>query len=294
MEPRRESHLLQGRFGGTTAWEFQSKGPTSTTTKHPKLLQLMERFATPPYVGCIFFHSSRPSDGIWWPKFPTEPGLAMPLRYEVRGDIISGLGAYKRAVTDYQSAMKLGAEVKEKATCHQETTGSVAGFQNLTSFVDVSDGFLLRGKNMEKFAQKLTLESRLKKHSWSPWSWISWPVWRITVRKGENTLVNLLVLFLGHSFHPFSPKVAKAEAAMQEKTAEKSEKVPVTVLTGFLGSGHLAFFLVGEGWHGWAMDGENITEVNGMCWQDLECFCFLAWMTEWRWTPCLETILMYK
>jgi len=34
----------------------------------------------------------------------------------VRGDIISGLGAYKRAVTDYQSAMKLGAEVKEKAT----------------------------------------------------------------------------------------------------------------------------------------------------------------------------------
>ncbi len=70
----------------------------------------------------------------------------MPLRYEVRGDIISGLGAYKRAVTDYQSAMKLGAEVKEKATCHQETTGSVAGFQNLTSFVDVSDGFLLRGK----------------------------------------------------------------------------------------------------------------------------------------------------
>ena len=34
----------------------------------------------------------------------------------MRGDIISGLGAYKRAVTDYQSAMKLGAEVKEKAT----------------------------------------------------------------------------------------------------------------------------------------------------------------------------------
>ena len=37
----------------------------------------------------------------------------------MRGDIISGLGAYRRAVTDYQSAMKLGAEVKEKATLRE-------------------------------------------------------------------------------------------------------------------------------------------------------------------------------
>ena len=79
-------------------------------------------------------------------------------------------------------------------------------------------------------------------------------------------------------------KVAKAEAATKEKIAEKNDKVPVTVLTGFLGSGYLAFF-VGE-CNGAGRGKYNQAEVN-------ECdvlarlgnFCFLR---EWRGTPCLE------
>ena len=71
-------------------------------------------------------------------------------------------------------------------------------------------------------------------------------------------------------------KVAKAEAATKEKIAEKNDKVPVTVLTGFLGSGYLAFF-VGE-CNGAGRGKYNQAEVNECdvlaSWQDWETFAF--------------------
>jgi len=79
-------------------------------------------------------------------KLTTEQRDTLCKMYEVRGDIISGLGAYKRAVTDYQSAMKLGAEVKEKVAKAEAATKEKIAEKNDKVPVTVLTGFLGSGK----------------------------------------------------------------------------------------------------------------------------------------------------
>ena len=64
--------------------------------------------------------------------------------YEVRGDIITGLGANKRAALDYQCAEKLGAEVKAKMSKAEAALKETANKEKVP--VTVLTGFLGSGK----------------------------------------------------------------------------------------------------------------------------------------------------
>ncbi|CAE7357838.1 Cbwd1 [Symbiodinium pilosum] len=66
--------------------------------------------------------------------------------YEVRGDIITGLGAHKRASADYQSAQALGAQVSEKMAKAQAATQEPVSSDSAKVPVTVLTGFLGSGK----------------------------------------------------------------------------------------------------------------------------------------------------
>ncbi|CAE7511357.1 Cbwd1 [Symbiodinium pilosum] len=66
--------------------------------------------------------------------------------YEVRGDIITGLGAHKRAFADYQSAQTLGAKLSEKMAKSQAATKEPAPASSAKVPVTVLTGFLGSGK----------------------------------------------------------------------------------------------------------------------------------------------------
>ena len=65
--------------------------------------------------------------------------------YEVRGDVIRGLGATKRAVLDYQCAQRLGAEVKDKLSKVEALKGQATAKKEKVP-VTVLTGFLGSGK----------------------------------------------------------------------------------------------------------------------------------------------------
>ena len=60
--------------------------------------------------------------GEYKAKLSEEQKAVLMKMYEVRGDIITGLGAHKRAMVDYQSAQELGAQVKDKVLKAEEAT----------------------------------------------------------------------------------------------------------------------------------------------------------------------------
>ena len=81
-------------------------------------------------------------------KFTKEQSDVLQKMYEVRGDIINGLGAYKRAIVDYQAAQKLGAlGVEEKlAKAEAATEEKTLLSQGDKVPVTVLTGFLGSGK----------------------------------------------------------------------------------------------------------------------------------------------------
>ncbi|CAK9060627.1 unnamed protein product [Durusdinium trenchii] len=80
-------------------------------------------------------------------KLSGEQKDALRTMYEVRGDIITGLGANKRAALDYKSAEKLGAQIKDKIA-KAETAGKeqAKGSNKDKVPVTVLTGFLGSGK----------------------------------------------------------------------------------------------------------------------------------------------------